>query len=150
MKKIKKQKSKTKQVSRKPRAKKFAAHYLGIILVSVLLLEGILFSASTAADWNYAFEIFDMSEAVVEVSQDLSEVLAPQVSVYHGVTNFYMAAADEITPMLDLSESVESVATVWFGVSEFYNQASIELAILLDFSDQWNQAKISGASIVAH
>ena|SRR3989344_4813181 len=146
MKKIKKQKSNIKR-SAKPRIKKYPSHYLGLALVALLLLEGILFNVATAADWRYGLELFDMSEAVAEVSQDLSDAVAPQVAVYHGVTDFYNQAADEITPMLDLSDSVQTVGQVWFGVSQFYEQASIELAQLLDVSDHWTQPRISGASI---
>jgi hypothetical protein len=145
-----KQKTKTKIIRKTKRAKHYPAHYLAIVLVGVLILEGVLFSTTTNTDWQKAVTVLDVSKAVIQTQQNMSVMFQPMVDVVVTINQFYQVSASEMTQLLDLSGSHpgSEVAFIYNGVSDFYQQASTQMALLLDQSanSTW-PARVAGVSI---
>jgi hypothetical protein len=143
--------SRPNQIS-KQRAAKYSAHHLAIILTSVLVLEGILFSFSTQSDWQKATALLDVSAGVSETTGDVAATFQPVVDLVDSIDQFYQLSATEMMRLLDLSDSGvgSEAALVYNGVSDFYQQSSLQMAQLLEVSNylQTFQPIVAGASIV--
>lgn len=139
-----KAKAPAKPVAKKPRH--YHPSYLGALIAGILLLEGVLFGIATPTDWKYGIEILDLRPAMAEAAQDLAEVFSPVIELTCSVNTFYVAAADELIPMLDLSGAFEGVGTIYAAVDSFYDQASIAMADLLGISEQTYFGSVAGAS----
>src|SRR5688500_1234436 len=109
MKKIQKQKSKPK-VNSRPKAKKFLAHHLGIILAVFLLLEGLLVTQTQAQDWSAGVSILDVSGTFEESAANLAEAFAPQFMLYQHVTDLYSEMADEMEDLLVVNDAFTDVS----------------------------------------
>ena len=146
-------KAKTTKIKKvaKRRAKKYPVHYLAMVLILALILEGVLFGITTGPDWRAAIQVIDVSSGVTEVSNNLSATFQPIVEVYSDVNQFYQLSATAMIPILDLSNSNfgSEFAMVYDGMSKFYQQASIQMADVLDISSSVNPrlGQISGISI---
>ncbi|HEX9502705.1 MAG TPA: hypothetical protein VF974_00065 [Patescibacteria group bacterium] len=151
-------KSKNKKVNKKQavkkaiKDKKYEPHYLAIILVGLLLLEGYFISSTQLSDWKKGMGILDVSTAVTQTTSDLSFVMQPVVDAVSGVDQFYQLSANAMIGMLDMSSDgpTDQVSHVAEGVYQFYQQASVQMADMLDISSvsSW-PASVAGASIVA-
>jgi hypothetical protein len=145
-----KQKKNTKPTRKVQKTRQFESHYLALILIGFLLLEGILFSATNQTDWEQGVQMLDVSSAVMQTSSDVSWIFQPVSEAVAGVDQFYQLAATEAMSLLDLSEDgpIDQMALVTNSVFEFYEQASVELASMLDVSEMssW-PARVAGASI---
>jgi hypothetical protein len=141
----------TKSVSKKaPKAKGYEAHYLAVILIAFLLLEGLLITSTQVSDWQRGVSVLDMSTAVAQTSSDFMLVMQPVADAIAGVNQFYQIAATEMMYVLDLSEydPLYELSLVIGGVNAFYQEATVQLTQLLDFSDtaSW-PAQIAGVSV---
>jgi hypothetical protein len=139
-----KSKAKTSSVTPKKKEKHYHVSYLGLLVAGVLILEGLLFSVATPADWEHGFEILNMKPAVSEAAQDFAEVFAPVISLTQSVNEFYIATADATIPLLNLSGAKEGFELVYLGAEGFYGQASIAMADLLGISHGLSQGNIAG------
>ncbi|MBX4191842.1 MAG: hypothetical protein KW804_03520 [Candidatus Doudnabacteria bacterium] len=152
MKKVSKtKKTATKFVAKKVvKTKAYEAHYLAMILLGFLLLEGFLSTSTKMSDWDRGLEVLDMSSSVAQTTSDLEIVMQPIATAFEGVNEFYELAATEMIQILDMSgvNPMEDVVFVTSGVTEFYQQASVELISFLDFSDSrsW-PAKVAGVTV---
>jgi hypothetical protein len=149
--KTKKKQTKKTASPRKKREKQFEPHYLALVLVAFLLLEGFTLTSTTAPDWGQGTEVLDMSQAVHQTIDDSAKLFQPIVNTISDINKFYELSATELIPLLDLSDYdvTEDVALITDGVAAFYDEASIELANLFDFSstvNPWTSA-VAGASI---
>ena len=152
-----KRKTKKTKVSKavpKPRArthKKYESHYLALILIGFLLLQGVLMTSTTATDWKAGTQILDVSSAVSSVSSDVADVFSPVVNTFDSVNQFYVQAATAMIPLLDLSSDnpVNDVVTVASSVNDFYQQAATQMASVLDLSSisSW-PARVAGVAIM--
>ena len=151
-------KTKTKNKSKKPASKRIArqknyeAHYLALVLIGLLLVEGYLGTTTSLSDWQQGVAVLDMSQAVAQTSSDLAVVFQPVTNTIDGVNQFYAIAANEMAQVLDLSGS-DNFADLGFvtdGVYNFYQQASVQMAGLLDVSPEnsW-PARVAGASVTS-
>lgn len=141
----------TKSLSKKaPQSRGYEAHYLAVILIAFLLLEGFLFTSTQSRDWQKGIQVLDMSSAVAQTTSDLRVVMQPIVDAVEGVNEFYQIAATEMMHVLDISgqNPLEEVALVTEGVYDFYQSASQELTYLLDVSERssW-PARVAGVSV---
>lgn len=146
-----KNKTKTKSnhnLKSRKKIKRYDEHYLGIILLIFLLLEGGLFSLTAAIDWQSGLSLLDMGPSLVQTTDQLQSTFAPVIFVVSGVNDFYTQATDQAMIVLDFSDTENDVALVFNSVSLFYDQASIQMSQVLDFSSQasW-PAKVAGISI---
>jgi len=139
------------KVSSKPKQQKFESHYLAIVLISFLLLEGCLVTTTSTIDWQKGLAVLDVSEAVAQTNSDLAIILEPITDVINNVNQFYTLAATQMTQVLDLSEPdpIADISLVTDGVNEFYQQAAVQLTELLDTSS-WHSSSgdVAGISIV--
>jgi hypothetical protein len=144
---MKKQNKKTIKVS-KPKVHKYPEHYLALVLIGFLLVEGILISSTGKADWARGAQLLDVSSAVSQTLSDTALVFQPMADTVAAVHEFYIQAATAMIPMLDISGSLSDAGIVFDGVNEFYQQAATEMTRVLDVSDvsMW-PAKVAGASI---
>jgi hypothetical protein len=142
-KKIKKSAPSVKKVSRK---NNYEAHWLAIILIAFLLLEGFTLTSTTPADWQRGASVLDVSADVAVLMEDMSTTFEPIVSAIRGVDQFYKLSAVEMMKILDLSDSdpLADVVLVIDGVHEFYDESSNQLAGLLDYSAGFGS--VAGAS----
>lgn len=135
---------------KKPRAKKYPAHYLGIIILGLLLIEGIIFGMATKSNWQDGIAVLDVRAGVNETSNDVVTVFQPMIDAVDNLNKFYDNATTEMTKLLDLSSDPPGteVMYVFNGVAEFYGQASIQMARVLDTSDfvPW-PSQIAGIAI---
>ena len=151
-----KKRSKTKKQSvpkvKRQKIKHYESHYLALILVGFLLLEGLLGSTTTIKDWKQGVAVLDISSAVTQTMSDANIAIQPVLDAVEGVNEFYAQAATEMTALLDLSNSdnFSELEEITNGVFAFYHQASIEMANVLDVSDinTW-PSRVAGASIFA-
>jgi hypothetical protein len=146
-----KKKNKIVKTQVKARSKKYESHYLVIVLVVFLLLEGVLITSAQAADWQYGFQVLDMSSSIAQTSADLSVTFEPIANAITGVDQFYQLTATEMSSLLDLSSvnPVGQIATISGGVYEFYQSAATELTALLDLTSigsVWS-GNIAGVSV---
>jgi hypothetical protein len=136
MKKRSKNKSRTSKpvAAKKARTKKYEAHYLAIVLIAFLLLEGTLISSTQAVDWQTGTSVLDLSFAVAQTSQDLAVAFSPVTNTIEGVNQFYALATDQMMGLLDLSgtDPLNEVSLVADGVNSFYQQAATQMAQVLD------------------
>ncbi len=149
--KAKKKNKTTKTHARKARPQKYESHYLVIVLVVFLLLEGVLVTSAQATDWQYGFQVLDMSSSVAQIATDLSVTFEPIINAVQGVDQFYQLAATQMTVLLDLSsiDPIGQIGMVTDGVYEFYQSAATEMAALLDLSAMGNpwSGNIAGVSV---
>ena len=149
---VKKVVKKSPQLARqkKLRVKKYPAHYLGIILVGLLLIEGVIFGMATEANWQNGYAVLDVHAGVDETSHDVVTVFQPMIDAVDNLNKFYQMTTTEMSKLLDLSSDPPGteVMLIFNGVAEFYGQASIQMTRVLDTSDfvPW-QSQIAGASI---
>lgn len=151
MKKTKKKIKSTKKVSsRRVQARNFEAHYLAIILVVFLLLEGYFVSSTQLADWQKGMRVLDISTAVTQTTTDISLVMQPVTDAVKGVDQFYQLSATAMIELFDMSQEGpgSQIGFVTDSVYEFYQQASIETASLLDVSSvsAW-PSQVAGVSV---
>jgi hypothetical protein len=146
-------KSKTKNKSKKTTARKarnFEAHYLALILVAVLLLEGYFVTSTHRSDWQQGASVLDISHEVSETFTELGQVFQPIADAVDGVNEFYELSATAMMQVLDISEPTYELRIVTDGVYNFYQEASIQLSQLLDVTptSSW-PAHVAGVSYVA-
>ncbi len=155
MKKVTKTKNKRrKTVSKKiARAKRIESHYLAIIIIAFVLLEGFLITSTHLTDWQNGFEVLDMSTSMTQTGSDFAAVVQPISDAISGVNEFYEVAANEMMVVLDISNTnpMEEVNLITGGIYEFYQEASVQMASLLDVSDitAW-PAQVAGVSITVY
>ena len=144
----KKTKNKKKIVSKN---KNFESHYLAIILVVFLLVEGYFISSTQLSDWQKGMKILDVSEYVTRTTSNVSFIMQPVSEAVAGVDTFYQLAATAMTEILDMSSEgpIDQVSQVTSGVNEFYQQASWQITDLLDVSSvsSW-PAQVAGVSVI--
>jgi len=114
------------------RSKKYAEHYLGMILVIFLLLEAGFFTLTSHTDWQSGMGVLDMTPTVAETTQQMQEMFAPMAMVVDGVNAFYSQATDQAMSLLNANGSENDLAIVIDGVNEFYNQAADQMMAVLD------------------
>lgn len=123
--------------------------YLLVALVTLLLIEGILFTNTVSADWREAGSVFDMTGQVREVSADVAMAVQPATDFVIGVNRFYQLSATAMMKPLDISPQspFEELNLVVDGVIVFYEQTSAQMASLLDMSGSaaW-PGKVAGVS----
>jgi len=148
MKKTKKQ-SKAPAVKKTARARQYEAHYMALILIGFLIVEGLFITQTHTADWQYGAAVLDIS---TQVASDAANVINPVSDVVSGINQFYQIAATEATPLFDISQSdpIGDLSFIAGGVSEFYSQAATQMAQLLDLSDSGNSwsGNVAGASTI--
>ena len=146
-----KSKSKVKTKSTRVKIKKYPAHYFAIILVSALVIEAGFFNFTTAANWQNAVSVLDISAQVAQTSSDMSVVFQPITDTIANVNQFYALSTTAMTQLLDLSDSAPTYefSFIYNGVAEFYNQASQQMASVLDMSSQMQSISgtVAGISI---
>src|SRR6185436_9836854 len=148
--------SKTKKASvakvKRQKVKQYESHYLALILVGFLLLEGLLGTMTTIKDWQQGVTVLDISSQVTQTISDANVAIQPVFEAIEGVDQFYSMATTEMTTLLDFSgeNNFAELEQVTDGVFAFYDQASIEMAHVLDLSDinTW-PARVAGVSIFA-
>jgi len=136
--------------SKKPTKKKIKHYhpsYLALLVAGILLLEGLLFSISTPADWKYGAQILDLRPAISETFNDFAEIMTPVIDLTRAVNQFYVLAADEAIVLLDLSPAVDSLKLIYSSVDQFYEQASIAMSDLLGITGSSLQGNVAGISI---
>lgn len=131
------------------RSQKFESHYLAIVLIAFLLLEGILISSASTVDWQKGFAVLDVSQSITQATSDLAVVLTPVTETINNVDTFYQLAATEMTSLLDLSDNNPTIELVQIfdGVAAFYEQAATEMIALLDMSTATSWPSVAGASV---
>jgi hypothetical protein len=139
---------KPRAVSRKSKAKHFHVSYLALTIAGLLILEGILFSTASAADWKAGVSVLNLSKPLQQTSRTFMTTISPMVETVQGINSFYDQATTAATSLLDLSAQDTTFADIFVTVKGFYEQASIELAQLVGLPDQpYYMGHVSGASI---
>ena len=131
-------KSKTKNRTKRKSAKRhqqYPVHYLAIILIVFLLLQGFLISATQITHWQTGVSLLDVRQEVALVAADLMKVFQPALDLYHNVHTFSQLAATETIALLADTNPIGEVVSVASGIDEFYAQASIQMAKMLDVSE---------------
>lgn len=117
-------------------AKKYRPHHLAAVLTSILILEGILFGATSSVDWQKSAAVLDVSSGVADTAQDLAATFQPMIDLTESINRFYELSAVEMMQLLDFSGSgVPDIGYIYNGVADFYQQSSIQMAQLLDLSN---------------
>lgn len=132
----------TKKLKSKPKVKKtktqkYSAHTLAIVLAMVLILEGIIFGTATAADWQKATTVLDVSGGVTEMVHSMSVTFEPLTDLVGDINQFYSMAATQMAEVLDISGSQmgSDIGYVYYGVNDFYQQAADQMMAFLDISN---------------
>jgi hypothetical protein len=137
---------KTKKLS----SKKYESHYLAIVLIAFLLLEGCLISATNTSDWQKGLQVLDVSGAVSQTFSDATLVFQPVTMAADNINQFYVLASDQMAQLLDLSgtDPLNEVSMVASGVNDFYQQSAIQMAQMLDMSSlsSW-PGNLAGSSV---
>lgn len=132
------------------RSENHPPHYLALALIALLLIEGVIGTATSAADWQNGLSMLDVTSAVSEVSSDVAKTFEPMVETVLNINLFYGMSTNHMTELLDLSDYdlFEEVNNVVSGVNDFYDQASTQMIAILDFSSTstW-PARVAGVSI---
>lgn len=143
-------KIKTKSVAKRANREKYYSPYLlGILLFTVIILEGALMSSATPADWQAGFSVLDVSSSVSSLKSDVSYIAEPAIFAASSINEFYNQAAIAAIPLFDFSDTTGTMAFV-DGVNDFYQIAATEMANVLDISNYSTfsyQPKVAGASI---
>lgn len=123
--------TKTKIVKAKKTERTFHVSYLALAIVALVLLEGLLFSFASAADWKEGVKVLDVHPAVVQGVDDFEITLSPVAETVNMVNQFYSLATDAAIELLDLRGGEKGMVEFYSGVSQFYMMASVEMETLL-------------------
>src|SRR3989338_2596434 len=128
-------------------AGKYPAWVLAVLLASVLLLEGALFTMPASADWTEAAQLLNASDQISGLRITDYALFQPVADVIVGVNVFYITAADQMFYLLE-GEVFPEAGEVVSAVGEFYAAATVEMANLLDMSgsEAW-PSRVAGVSI---
>jgi hypothetical protein len=133
---------------RKPKEKHFHVSYLALAVAGLLILEGILFSTASAADWKAGVSILNLSQPIQQTSQTFMMTIKPMVETVEGINSFYQQAATAATSLLDLSGQESGMEDIFAVVSNFYDQASQQMAQLIGLPQgSYYIGHVSGISI---
>ncbi len=150
-----KTKSKTKALIKKPKAlprkikpKHFHVSYLALAIAGLLILEGILFSTASAANWQAGVSVLNMSQPLKHTRQTFMLTISPMVETVEGINSFYQQATTAATSLLDISGQDTGLGDVFAAVKSFYDQASTQFALLMGLpKGAYYMGQVSGISI---